>query len=349
MRIAQLTLDGYKNYGQVLQKYALHRFLKSVADLVEVLWHQKGKNFLPHKLELERALEQNAREVAFESVRQNKFKEFMDANIRTRFDLPYLEELADEYDFFVVGSDQVWNPDKYFYGRFLEFAPPEKRIAYAASFAVEELPPDVKDYYREKISEMPHVSVREKEGVDLVEKLTGKRPLQVFDPVFLLTADEWRKLAKRPLWLNKKIYERGYLLTYFFSGIPSKQSKELAAKLGLPMINLLDINKFDHYAVGIEEFLYLIDHATLICTQSFHGTAFATIFKRPFIVNRPVSASFSRIKTLLELFNLSERAININARVELEDPLKIDFTRCEEVLPTERVKAFRFLSEALSR
>ena len=349
MRIAQLTLDGYKNYGQVLQKYALHRVLKNMADFVEVLWHQKMKNFLPYKLEMERSLVQNAREVSFESVRQSKIKEFINANIRTRFDLPYLDELADEYDFFVVGSDQVWNPEKYFSCRFLEFASPEKRIAYAASFAVDKLPSDITNYYREKISEMPHVSLREKEGVDLVEKLTGKRPLQVLDPVFLLTADEWRKIAKRPLWLDKKIYERGYVLTYFFNGKPPKQIKDFAEKIGLPTINLLDLNNFEHYATGIEEFLYLMDHATLICTQSFHGTAFATIFKRPFILNRTVKVSFSRIKSLLELFDLSERTSEPYIKIKIDDPLKIDFTRCDEVLPTERVKAFRFLAEALSR
>jgi len=58
---------------------------------------------------------------------------------------------------------------------------------------------------------MPHVSIRESEGCDLVEELTGKRPLHVLDPVFLLTADEWREIGKKPTWLNKKKYEHGYL------------------------------------------------------------------------------------------------------------------------------------------
>ena len=342
MRIAQLTLDGYENYGQVLQRYALQRVLKNFTESVEVLWHQRGKYFPPQVLELNRYSLGNKRDAAFNSVRRNKIKEFNDANICTRFDVPYLEDLADEYDFFVVGSDQVWNPKKYFKGRFLEFAPRRKRIAYAASIAVSELPDDVKDYYREKISEMPYVSLREKEGVDFVEKLTGKKPLLVVDPVFLLTTEDWRKLSKRPAWLNKKIYDNGYIMTYFFNGTPPRSIEIFANELNLPLINMYNINNFDHYITGIEEFLYLIDHATLIDTQSFHGTAFATIFERPFISR----GNNSRVKTLLELFNLNERVLDTKLKIN-DDVLKIDFTRRDEVLPFERAKAFKFLSEAL--
>ena len=39
MRIAQLTILGYYNYGQTLQKFALQHTLKKFADSVEVLWH----------------------------------------------------------------------------------------------------------------------------------------------------------------------------------------------------------------------------------------------------------------------------------------------------------------------
>ena len=350
MRVAMITLNVYDNYGNMLQKYALYKTLEKFADFVEVLWHPATKPFYPYHLETERNLEGNLKYAAFKSVREYKFKQFNDENIRTRFDIPYLEELADEYDFFVIGSDQVWNPEFKVPNRFLDFAPREKRIAYAASIVVPELPEDVKEIYREKISEMPHVSLREKEGCDLVEELTGKRPLHVLDPVFLLTDNEWREIAKRPLWLDQKKYERGYVLTYFFSGNPPEQAKLLATKLGLPLINLLDPNNFNHYSTSIEEFIYLFDHATFCCLQSFHGTAFATIFKKPFMIykrGRLRTTRFSRIASLLNLFNLSDRVAEEDYSIKLDDPLAIDFSRRDEVLPRERAKAFKFLGEAL--
>ena len=296
MRIALLTLNVYDNYGNMLQKYALYRTLKKFADCVEVLWQHSTKLFTPYELESNPQSVGNLRDTAFKCVRESRFKEFHDANICTRFDFPYLEDIADDYDFFVIGSDQVWNPEFEVPGRFLEFAPPEKRIAYAASIAIPELPEKVQELYRQKISEMPHVSLREKEGCDIIEKLTGKRPLHVLDPVFLLTANEWRKIEKRPTWLEQKKYERGYLLTYFFRGKVPKQIYPLAKELGLPVINLLDPKNFNHFITSVEEFLYLVDHATLVCTLSFHATAFATIFKRPFFVylsSRAITGRFT--------------------------------------------------------
>ena len=207
------------------------------------------------------------------------------------------------------------------------------------------------------------VEVRNKDGevleptrfqrmAELLEQLTGKRPLQVLDPVFLLGAEEWRKIERQPTWFDAKDFERGYLLTYWLNGKPPKEIQSLAKELGLPVINMLDINNFNHYATGIEEFLYLLDHATFLCLQSFHGTAFATIFKKPFMIYKTGklrTTRFSRIGSLLDLFGLSDRVAEEDFKIKLEDPLKIDFTRCEEVLPLERKKAFKFLSDALWR
>ena len=352
MRVAIMTLNVFDNYGNMLQKYALYRTLEKFADFVEVLWHPATKAFYPYKLELDRQSEGNLRKAAFWSVREYKIKQFNDTTMRTRYGIEHLEDLVDDYDFFVVGSDQVWNPEFNVPGRFLDFAPPEKRIAYAASIVIPELPENIQATYREKVLEIPHVSVREKEGCDLLEQLTGKRPLQVLDPVFLLGAEEWRKIERQPTWFDAKNFERGYLLTYWLNGRPPKEIQTLAEELGLPVINMLDINNFNHYATGIEEFLYLIDHATLICTNSFHGTAFSSLLKKPFIVYRVGnlrSTRFSRLNSMLELFGLSERATDLNLKTKLDDPLKIDFTRCEEVLSAEREKAFNFLANALKK
>ena len=350
MRIAMLTLNAYDNYGNMLQKYALYRTLKKFADTVEILWLASLKPFTPYELEVNHQAVGNLRDAAFKSVRQNKFKEFSESNMRTRFDIPDLKDLADRYDFFVVGSDQVWNPDFYVPSRFLEFAPPEKRVAYAASIAIPELPEKVIENYRQKISEMAHVSVREREGCNLVEELTGKRPLQVVDPVFLLLPEEWRELAKPPTWFDPKKYKKGYVLTHFFTGRPPKQVHALAAQLELPMINLRDIDNFNHYTVGVEEFLYLADKATLFCTNNYHATAFAMIFQRPFIVykyDNLLLSRFTRMNSLLNLFKLKDRLTDNKLNIKVKKPLAIDFATYKKVLPTEQKKALKFLTNAL--
>ena len=358
MRIAQLTLTGYFNYGNMLQKFALHHTLKKFADVVEVLWNDKT-NFLPETgenslvqcvLHKER-LNHLQMYLLREAVRQSKFKDFERLHVRTRFDFPYIEDLADEYDFFVVGSDQVWHPDATFPYRFLEFAPREKRIAYAASITVPTLSQNVTPYYRQKISEMAHVSLREPSGIDIVEKITGKRPLYVLDPVLLLNRDEWLAVAQKPLWLNEK-YHRGFVLTYYLRQLPPPEVKTLAAELNLPVINLLDVLNYDHFTVGPAEFIWLFANASLIFTNSFHGAAFSILFKRPFI-NREVDndnlgvSMASRLTSLLKLFGLESRRSIGNKHLTADEALTIDFAHRDEILPLERDKAFNFLSAAL--
>lgn len=358
MRIAQLTLTGYYNYGNMLQKFALHHTLKKFTDFVEVLWYDKS-SFLPetgerppiqcvlHKERLDHWQQYLLRE----AVRQSKFKDFERLYVRTRFDLPYIEDLADEYDFFVVGSDQVWNPKWYPPNIFLEFVPREKKIAYAASIGAPEIPADKKAHFKRGISDFDKLSVREENAVRLINDLTGRTPLLLLDPVLLLTKDEWLAVAQKPLWLNEK-YQRGFVLTYYLRQLPPPEVKTLAAELNLPVINLFDVLNYDYFTVGPAEFVWLFANASLIFTNSFHGAAFSILFKRPFI-NREIDndnsgvSMASRLTSLLKMFELESRHSIGNKHLTANEALTIDFTRRDEVLHRERKKAFNFLSEAL--
>lgn len=346
MRIAQLTLNGYFNYGNILQKFALHHTLKKFADFTEVLWPGAGKLFsetgsLGGKqcvLRTERKDYQRLFELR-EAVRQSKFKDFENLNIATRFDFPYFEDIADEYDFFVVGSDQVWNPSYNPSYIFLDFVPHEKKIAYAASIGKRILPEDKKELFRVGISDFNHVSVREESAIKLIRNLTGKSATLLLDPVFLLTKDEWLSVAQKPTWFKER-YQRGYILTYYLSRLTPPEVKALAKKFDLPVINLLDTENYNHFTTGPAEFIWLFAHASLIYTNSFHGVAFSLLFKNPFLINNLRSKNDPRMSSVLKLFGLPDRM------TALDEPFKIDFARRDEVLPVERARSFQFLSEA---
>lgn len=362
MRIAQLTFNVYNNYGNMLQKYALHRVLRRYADEVDVIWHTRDEflpetwewNWRPQLIKMLNSSEER-RKFTFEVIRQSKFKEFADRHIRTRFDVRALEDIADEYDYFVVGSDQVWNPEfteQFFPGRFLTFAPKEKRIAYAASIAVPQIPEQFQSAWRKGILGMSHISLREQSAVAIVKELTGLEPPALVDPVFLLTAEEWSEVAIKPPWLDKK-YAGGYILTYFLGRGLTIDMKKFSSALGLPVINLFDPRgSFDHYNVGPGEFLSLAAHASLICTNSFHGTAFSILFERPFVMCDFLNAGFkqpvlSRNYSLLEMFGLTERRGEPDKNFMIDRPLEIDYSARNEILARERSKAKNFLDEAL--
>ena len=352
MRIAQLTLEGYFNYGNILQKFALQHTLEKFADFVEFLYltdktlfsetgEKPGKQCVINKAR--QGWEQKY--WRFEAVRQSKFKDFENLHIKTRFDLPYLEDIADEYDFFVVGSDQVWNPKWYPKYIFLDFVPNEKKIAYAASIGHPIIPDELKEIFRRGISNFKYVSVREENAAKIINGLTGQKPLVLLDPVLLLNKDEWLSVAQKPTWFKEK-YQRGFVLTYYLRRLPPPEVKILADELDLPVINLLDLENYEHFTIGPAEFIWLFVNSSFTFTNSFHGVAFSILFKRPFlnieIANDSSGASMSnRITTLLKLFGLENRT------QMLAKPLEIDFTRRDEVLPLEKKKAFRFLANAL--
>ena len=194
--------------------------------------------------------------------------------------------------------------------------------------------------------------MREEEAVKIINELTGQTPIVLLDPVFLLNKEEWLSVAQKPTWFKEK-YQRGYVLTYYLRKLPPPAVKTLAKELDLPIINLLDPQNFNHFTVGPSEFIWLFAHASFIFTNSFHGISFSILFKQPFfnheIGNDPLGTSMSnRIVSLLELFGLSDRRLLEEKILTAKEALTIDFSRRDEVLPLERMKAFNFLSEALS-
>lgn len=289
-------------------------------------------------------------ENGWEMVRQGKIKEWCARYINIRQAPDDLDSLADVYDFFVTGSDQVWN---YHFSNlehcFLLFAPPEKRIAYAASISCPDIPADKIPMYKEGFAGMAHISMREQQGADIVKELSGRDVPVVVDPTLLLSADDWRKVSRQPAW-----YHGGdYILTYFLGERPEVVSR-LEKETGVKVVNLLDRDVYEHYVTGPDEFLWAIEHAKLVYTDSFHGTVFSILFRTSFVVCNRVGDDVSekmgsRIDTLLGYFGLEARRGTKQNGYVIESPLKApDWSRVDKVLEKERARADAYLRSALN-
>lgn len=371
MKLAKLTLDGYFNYGNILQNYALEQVLLRYADQVETIWHIDD-NFsvnIRRPVTLKRVVKwvlnwKGARDTSqdiwnrYEVVRQAKNKEFCDRFLHYRYigkEGKTLADIADTYDFFVVGSDQVWNPWFADLGsNFLQFAPRGKRVSYAASIACPEIPEKLLPVYREGLRGMAAISVREQEAADMVQSLVSREAAVHVDPTLLLDASEWRAISREPAWAKK---EKEYILTYFLGPMP-ESVREVAMELGLPLVNMLDVSSYEHYIAGVDEFLWALDHAALVYTDSFHGTVFSILFQRPFVVcnrqadhaNDQTSGKMSsRIDTLLGLFGFEGRRARREDGYRIAgDPLSPpDWFRCAPVLERERARSDAYLRNAL--
>lgn len=364
-KIAKITLDGYYNYGNLLQNYALQQVLSGYADTVDTIWHTPD-DFMPKiwgkwtwKQPIKWLLnwknfrtEMMTGHFGAEMVRQGKIKDWADRYIQIRMDAQDLEKIVCDYDFFVVGSDQVWNP---YFGdlesNFLQFAPQSKRISYAASIAYPEIPREKEAVYRCGLSGMHAISMREQEGADTVKKLTGRDVPVHVDPTLLLTSNEWREVSRQPAWYHGE----DYLLTYFLGPMPDIV-RHVAAETGLILVNLLDRSVYEHYVTGVDEFIWAIEHASLVYTDSFHGTVFSILFHRPFVICDRIAAHqgdaiggkmSSRIDTLLSCFGLESRRGTIANGYCVSHPMEFDYPPIQSVLDRERKRADDYLRTAM--
>ena len=274
--------------------------------------------------------------------------------INTKLDFKIRNNLNEKYDYFIVGSDQVWNPN--FWSkkcdhaniRFLKFISKEKRIAYAASIAIPEIPKDKEQFFQDSLNEMKAISMREKAGADLVKSLIGREVPVVVDPTILLFKEEWQKIEMVPEWYHGE----KYILTYFL-GNPSPVIENIAKKNNWEIYNLMDKNNFDLYTSRVEEFIYLINHAQLVATDSFHASVFSILMNTPFLViNRQQKGAAdmtSRIDTLMELFGYQDRYI-VNGKCNLSDKeiLNMDFSNVKSIQEREIKRSTAYMKEALN-
>lgn len=373
-KIAVFTLNGYFNYGNRLQNYATQEVLKSLGFKVETVI-VKNKP-LPSTTSLIVIRINNIRNMHFKEVvnrilykfwsmvNKNKirvlenkrteiFKKFtVDNIIETKFSISddYIpNELISNYDYFITGSDQVWNPS-FNYGSsiyFLTFAPKSKRIAFSPSFGVFKIPIEHQTNYKKWISDMGHLSVREGAGADIIKQLTGEKALVLVDPTMMLTKEQWLSVSNKPTNLS----DDKFLLTYFLGGVPNEYKekiKKISEDNNLRVINLGDIKDYDTYQTGPAEYIEYINTASILCTDSFHGAIFSIIMEIPFIVfeRKGISESmFSRIETLLRKFNLESRKVN-NITSD-NQVLDVDFSHIPPILEAERNKTLDYLKNAL--
>ena len=222
-----------------------------------------------------------------------------------------------------------------------------KTISYAASFGTDSINESKKYRYAKYLKRMKAISVREDKGKELAEQLTGRTDIGVHvDPTFLLTAEDWGKVEKRPqMYRDEK-----YILKYFLGEKNSELNQQLEKYAATHRLQIIDVISPDspYYNIGPSEFLYLERNAELIVTDSFHSCVFAIIYQRPFIVaerkEKNLQGMGSRIDTLLKKFCLEDRKYHCNnfEKIKFDG---IDFNKINKIIEQERKESFRYLKK----
>lgn len=364
MRIGIITLTGFFNYGNRLQNYALSHFLEKIINDVQVdtIWYDKD-NYNVNNFSLIRTLRYcllnkhgvrdkiKNKTYIYDYIREYNMKRFNDQYLNLIYSYDVDSSFNERYDYFIVGSDQVWYPSKKPRTKeFLQFADKNKRVSYAASFGVNSIPSKMYSSYKDFLNGMHAISVREESGVKIVKEITGKNAKLLVDPTLLLTRKEWMQIAKRPYWMKEN---SKYILLYILGELNSvikEFLKSFADENNYTIIDMMDESNGEIYASSPDEFIYLIAHAQIVITDSFHGTVFSIINNVPFFVYPRKGITYnadSRINTVLDMFGLERQKRNVTEIFNDKDIIDVSFENVEKILNIKRNESENWLKNAL--
>lgn len=367
MRTGLITFHFAHHYGAQLQAYATMRSIQALGAQCEIidyrLPHTTRTNQLFKRSGALRDMVSDAHTALHYAAFRRRFDRFeafvaqemtLSPKRYTTFD--QLEADAPEYDVYVAGSDQIWNPyifqDKQFDPAFLlAFVREGRRIAYAPSLGVSELPEDKLAQLRRCLAPYSALSVREKRGQALLEQAAGQQARVVLDPTLLLTGADWGALAAPPKEPGQ------YILCYFVSdpGEAAPYAQALSQRTGWPILQLAGARrKIDGAArlifdAGPKEFLGLFQNAAAVVTNSFHGAVFSLQFQKPFFTSMSPSErrepTYSRIYSLLSRLGCTGRIIGLDATEAVDAPM--DYAAVHQRLSAERADSLAYLKAAL--
>lgn len=376
MKIAVVTLPLHTNYGGLLQAYALKTCLEEMGHEVTVLDLEDKMPgppamkapFVYARRMLNRMVKGPGSQEVF---RERRFKAelpvvgvhtaaFIDKYISPRVLKSFKNVSVEEYDAFVVGSDQVWRP-RYFPGvedAFLAFAKGwnVKRVAYAASFGTGELEYETPLLERctGLLKEFDAVSVREESGVRMcAEWFDCDSAVHVLDPVMLLDADKFRDLA-----MNASDHPaKGKIVTYILDKDSHKKSvADFISKVGQMQVHDISVSPYDRNIAldnrvvpPLEQWLAGFADAEFVLTDSFHGCVLAILMHKRFVVVGNSSRGLTRMQSLVDMFGLDLRLVHgidpeDDGEFFLSEP---DWDHVDEVLSKKRRECEEFLKNAL--
>lgn len=367
MKIGTITFWYSKeNYGAMLQCFALLKYLNQQghdAKLIKADIHPwsdvKHKMFYFITNSLTRRLQgkkSNGKKssdvpVSYKPVDRG-FSSFLEKYIPSFPDVYTYEDLNNkcvDVDAIIVGSDQVWGGFSNTY--FLNFKGDFKRISYAASFGGAEFDnPFIKRHISSWLKRFDLVTVREEEGLEKCKSF-GVKATMVPDPTFLLNKEDYNLIADNRDVKTVRPYIFLYLLGKKIS-LPVAEIFKFAHKNNLDVVYVASqgrVDKFEKNFPSVEEWLSMMRDSKFVVTNSFHGTALALIYEKPFLTF-PLTGNDSRmngrIETTLNKYKLEDRIFKGDLNV-LFNP--IDFHFFEEMKKKETLEVSHQLNDVLFR
>ena len=317
MQIAILTFHYADNYGALLQAYALKEYLVQMGHIVRFIDYvpESEKIFYSRRLVDGGNLKGIVKKAISNVERRKLYKVF--ADFREKYlPLEKAAEAAGHTDLLLVGSDQVWNEDivkelgPYL---FQDFPLNIKRASYAASIGKKQISPLARKMFSQELGAFYAISVREHNSENIIREM-GFNCTTVVDPVYLLSREDWKRLAENNSIKGKD--KAKYALVYILRDDPRIicAANNFAQTHGY---NLYYIHPLGRKLKGIvgkqinnagpKEFVELIENAEKVFTNSFHAISFCAIFEKPFVYLKNETLG-NRVESLLKTLRVQKES-----------------------------------------
>lgn len=368
-KIGHLTFHGSHNYGSVLQSFALTKQLQLMGNEVETINLRPASQKNAYKIfkPSDKGVRKLFKILIYGKLKKrfNNYERFINNVLPvTKKEYSCTKELEAEkfdYDAYVCGGDQIWNPacqdfETAYYLQFLSSDNAAKKISYSPSFGKTEFDNETQNKIKEWLKMFDCISVRETRGAEFLQRLTDKKVNTVCDPVVLLDRKHWEALAVKPK------LKKPYILVYFLNNNHGSRdlTEYLRKTLGYEVVifneYIRDFVRPYHkaYSASPEEFVGLFMNASFVYTNSFHGTAFATIFEKPFLTaiaqdqENAKNNNDSRKIDYLKYIGLEDR-LYTTGLPQKDFLLNIDFEESNKRLSVFRKNSLDYLKKALEQ
>lgn len=344
--VATITFGYSQNLGALLQAYALQQYIMELGYNTKII---QFKNFDNCPFETIKGILDGFSDIIFFGKCKKKIdkinifrKNYLKFTEKCYKSAEMMDELNNQFDTFVAGSDQIWNVHKGIVDEFfLSFVHDDrKKIAYSASFGLSKLPSEYIDGVKKGLSRFDNISIREKSGVAIAKEIAGFDCPQTLDPVFLLPKERWERFCEKQLVKEKYIFVYPTQITKNLTYVVKKAKKELGYKVySLFYFAGVDVVVKDADPI---DFINYIRYAELVIGSSFHATAFSVIFKKKLCVI-PHNTTGSRVVDLLTDIGLND-CIVTSDNIGFE---RVDYTIARDMLQKKIDFSKEYLSSVL--
>lgn len=345
--IGMVCVQSYQNFGSALTNFALFQVLKDLEYSVLIITQPTSSEIKPSNVN---------------NFINNPYETFECA--KSYANKEQMRVLNKNCSTFIVGSDQLFNYE--IYKRIDGFIKldwvddDKKKLSYSTSFGQDKVfgtAEEAKEFEK-YIKRFAAVSVREKSGVDLLQKYFGVEAKQVIDPVFLCDVKHYKKLCE-----NVEV-PKGKIFAYILDPTKEKADaiKSVAGSMEKDIIAIPDkwmskehVDKIWDIPTLIgqknEVWLKLMLESDFVITDSFHGMCFAIIFEKQFVVIDNKMRGSTRFTSLLRQLGLMDRMYFSpeELKAEYKGDNRIDYQRVNEILRDEKKCGFEWLKSALNK